>query len=86
MNKKYTHSLLVFIKRKYAYSVREEQLQILADGLKGKFIGGGTDLSTRERDQQFYFKSVGDAKTFLEYPTVREAIKNNYELVELENV
>jgi len=83
MNKKYTHSLLVFVKKRYAYSKREEQLQILAHNLKGKFIGGGTNLSNGNRDQQFYFKSLRDAKTFLEYPTVKEAIKTNFDLVEV---
>lgn len=85
MNKKYTHSLLVYVKKKYTYGKREEQLQVLADGLGGRFIGGGTDLTTGERDQQFHFKNINDAKTFLDYPTVREAIKNNYDLVELNN-
>jgi len=83
MNKKYTHSLLVFVKKKYAYGTREEQMGILADALKGKFIGGGTDLSSGERDQQFYFRSIEDANTFLDYPTVKEAIKSNYDLVEI---
>jgi len=83
MNKKYTHSLLVFMKKKHAYGKREEQLGILADALKGKFIGGGTDLSTGERDQQFYFKSIEDVNTFLDYPTVKEAIKSKYDIVEV---
>lgn len=83
MNKKYSHSLLVFVKKKYAYSKREEQMQILANALKGKFVGGGTNLSNWERDQQFYFQSENDAKTFLSYPTVKEAIKSNFDLVEV---
>lgn len=76
-------SLLVFMKKKYAYSDREEKMMVLADALKGKFVGGGTDLTNGERDQQYYFNSKDDANTFLDYPTVKEAIKNNYDLVEV---
>lgn len=74
MKSKYTHSVLVYIKKKYAYGVREEQLEVLANALGGKNIGGGTDLSSGKRDQQFYFKSINDVNTFLDYPTVKEAI------------
>lgn len=74
MKSKYSHSVLVFIKKKYAYSKREEQIQVLAYGLGGKYIGGGTNLSNGKRDQQFYFKSLENVKTFLNYPTVKEAI------------
>jgi len=81
MNKKYTHSLLVYVKKKYTYGKREEQLQVLADGLGGKFIGGGTDLSTKKRDQQYYFKSIDDVRTFLDYPTVKEAILSEVDIV-----
>ena len=81
MNKKYTHSLLVYVKKKYTYGKREEQLQILADGLGGKFIGGGTDLSSGKRDQQYYFKSMNDVKSFLDYPTVKEAILSEIDIV-----
>lgn len=71
------------MKKKHAYGKREEQLGILADALKGKFVGGGTNLSNGERDQQFYFKSIEDVNTFLDYPTVKEAIKSNYDIVEV---
>jgi len=85
MNKKYTHSLLVYVKKKYTYGKREEQLQILADGLGGKFIGGGTNLSTGKRDQQYYFKSMNDIKVFLDYPTVKEAILSETDIVPVVN-
>jgi len=83
MKEKYSHSVLVFMKKKYAYSKREEQLEILANALGGKNIGGGTCLSTGKRDQQFYFKSIDDAKTFLEYPTVKEAILTEVDIVKV---
>lgn len=83
MKEKHTHSLLVFMKKKHAYSKTEERLDILADKLGGRNIGGGTNLSNGERDKQYYFKSLEDAKTFLNYPTVQEAIKTNYDLVEI---
>lgn len=69
------------MKKKYAYSKREEQMQVLADALGGKFIGGGTDLSNGKRDQQFYFKSLENVKTFLKYPTIKEAIFNEVDIV-----
>ena len=81
MKSKYSHSVLVYMKKKYAYSKREEQMQVLADALGGKFIGGGTDLSNGKRDQQFYFKSLENVKTFLKYPTIKEAIFNEVDIV-----
>ena len=77
-------SLLVFVKKKYRYTDQESKLQILADKLKGKFVGGGTDLITGERDQQFIFNSKRDAKTFLSYSTVKESILKKYDLVEMD--
>jgi len=67
-------SLLVYIKNKYKYTEREEQLEVLANALGGRNIGGGTDLSTGKRDQQFFFNNEQDVNTFLNYPTVKEAI------------
>jgi len=81
MKSKYSHSVLVYIKKKYAYSKREEQIEVLANALGGKNIGGGTDLSTGKRDQQYYFKSSEDVNTFLNYPTVKEAILNEVDVV-----
>jgi len=81
MNNKYTHSVLVYIKKKFAYGKREEQLEVLANALGGKNVGGGTNLSNGKRDQQFYFKSLNDVNTFLDYPTVKEAILNEVDVV-----
>lgn len=81
MNNKYTHSVLVYIKKKFAYGKREEQLEVLANALGGKNVGGGTNLSNGKRDQQFYFKSLNDVNTFLDYPTVKEAILTEVDVV-----
>lgn len=81
MNNKYSHSVLVYVKKKFAYSQREEQLEVLANKLGGKNIGGGTNLSNGKRDQQYYFKSLNDVRTFLDYPTVREAILSEVDIV-----
>ena len=86
MKNKYTHSLLVFVKNKYKYGNQEEKLGILADKLGGKEIGGGTCLSTGKRDKQFYFQNKQSVDTFLDYPTVKETILKEYDLVELSNV
>jgi hypothetical protein len=77
-------SVLVYIKKKYVYSKREEELATLADALKGRFIGGGTDLVTRKRDQQYFFKDMNSAKTFLDYPTVRETILSEVSVEEVD--
>jgi len=77
-------SVLVYIKKKYSYSKREEELATLADALKGRFIGGGTDLVTRKRDQQYFFKDMNSAKTFLDYPTVRETILSEVSIEEVD--
>ena len=76
-------SVLVYIKKKYAYSDREEKLANLAHALKGKYIGGGTNLSDGKRDQQYYFNNINDVKTFLDYPTVREAILAEVDITEV---
>jgi len=85
MKNKFSHSVLVYIKKKYAYSKREEQIGHLAYSLKGKFIGGGTNLSNGKRDQQYHFKSLEDVKAFLDYPTVREAILSEVDIVPVES-
>lgn len=85
MKNKFTHSVLIYVKKRFAYSKREEQIGILADALGGQHIGGGTDLSTGKRDQQFYFKSLNDVKTFLKYPTVKEAILSEIDIVEIKD-
>lgn len=73
-------SLLVYIKRKYRYTDREDKMAKLADSLQGREVGGGTCLATGKRDKQYFFKSEKDAKTFLSYPTVRETILTEYNL------
>ena len=84
VNKK-THnvSLLVYIKKQYKYSTQEERLGILADKLGGKEVGGGTCLATGKRDKQYFFKNENDAKTFLSYPTVKQTILKEFDLVEI---
>jgi len=81
MKNELSHSVLVYMKKKHAYTRTEERLQVLADGLGGRCVGGGTCLSTGKRDQQFMFKSLDDVKTFLDYPTVREAILSEVDIV-----
>lgn len=85
MMSKKTHnvSLLVYIKKQYKYSTQEERLGILADKLGGKEVGGGTCLATGKRDKQYYFKSEKDAKTFLSYPTVKQTILKEFDLVQI---
>jgi len=81
---KHEVSLLVYIKKQYKYSIQEERLGILADKLGGREVGGGTCLATGKRDKQFYFKSEKDAKTFLSYPTVKQTILKEYDLVNID--
>lgn len=76
-------SLLVYIKKQYKYSAQEEKLSILADKLGGKEVGGGTCLATGKRDKQYYFKTEEDAETFLSYPTVKQTILKEYDLVKI---
>jgi len=67
MNK--TYSVLVYIKDRYKYSNSEEQLSTLCkEKFHGRFVGGGTDLCTGKRDQQFMFKNEADVKAFLKHP------------------
>ena len=84
MKNKFKVSLLVYVKNKYKYSQQEEKLGILADALGGKEIGGGACLATGKRDKQYYFKSQEDAKTFLSYPTVKQIILKEYDLVDID--
>jgi len=72
--------LSVFVKNKYKYSQKEADLAVLADKLGGRFVGGGTCLSTGDRDQQYVFKKIDDLNTFLDYPTVKEVIKTKYDI------
>lgn len=80
MKNKTSHSVLVYMKKKHAYTKTEERLMILADKLGGRYVGGGTCLATGKRDQQFVFKSLDKVKTFLDYPTVRESILSEVDI------
>ena len=84
-NKSNKVSLLVYIKKQYRYSTQEERLSILADKLGGKEIGGGTCLATGKRDKQYFFNSEKDTKLFLSYPTVKQTILKEYDLVDVTN-
>lgn len=86
MKNEYSHSVLVYMKKKFAYSKREEQLDVLADKLGGRSVGGGTCFVSGKRDQQFLFKSLDDVKTFLDYPTVREAILSEVDVKPVEEL
>ena len=80
-NKKY--SLLVFIKAQHKYSDSEVQLETLCkEKYNGRGVGGGTDLSTGKRDQQFVFKTLADAKAFLKHPFTKAVILKDHDLVE----
>ena len=64
-----TYSVLVYIKTRYKYSDSEEQLCTLCkEKFHGRYVGGGTDLSTGKRDQQFIFQNEMDVKAFLKHP------------------
>jgi hypothetical protein len=84
MNKNKQISVSVYVKRKYAYTKKEEELAVLAYAVQGRFVGGGTDLTTGKRDQQFIFKTMDNVKTFLDYPTVREAILTEVDVTEVD--
>ena len=81
MKNKYSLSVIVYIKKKYAYSERVEQMIMLAVNLGSVNIGGGADLSSGKRYQHFIFKTINDVQTFLDYPTVREAILSEVNVV-----
>jgi hypothetical protein len=83
MNKEY--SLLVYIKAQHKYTDSEEQLETLCkEKYNGRGVGGGTDLSTGKRDQQFVFEKLSDAKAFLKHPFTKAVILKNYDLVEVD--
>ncbi len=82
-NKEY--SLLVYIKAQHKYTDSEVQLETLCkEKFNGRAVGGGTDLSTGKRDQQFAFTSKADAKAFLKHPFTRDVILKDYDLVEVD--
>jgi len=85
MNKPYAYhanySLLVYIKNRYKYSDTELQLQTLCEEkYDGRHVGGGTDLSTGKRDQQFMFNKQAHAKAFLRHPFTKTVVLKDYDL------
>jgi hypothetical protein len=81
-NKKY--SLLVYMKAQHKYTDSEVQLETLCkEKFDGRAVGGGTDLSTGKRDQQFVFKKLTDAKAFIRHPFTKAVILKDYDLVEV---
>ncbi len=90
MNKPYAfnanYSLLVYIKNRYKYSDTELQLQKLCEEkYDGRHVGGGTDLSTGKRDQQFMFNKEAHAKAFLRHPFTKTVVLKDYDLVLVED-
>jgi hypothetical protein len=85
MNKPYAfnanYSLLVYIKNRYKYSDTELQLQTLCEEkYDGRHVGGGTDLSTGKRDQQFMFNKEAHAKAFLRHPFTKTVVLKEHDL------
>jgi hypothetical protein len=82
-NKKY--SLLVYMKAQHKYTTSEEQLETLCkEKYNGRCAGGGTDLSTGKRDQQFVFNELKEAKAFLKHPFTKDVILKDYDLEEVD--
>ena len=83
-NKKY--SLLVYMKAQHKYTDSEVQLETLCkEKFNSRCIGGGTDLSTSKRDQQFFFKELARAKAFLRHPFTKAVILKDFDLVEVDS-
>jgi hypothetical protein len=82
-NKEY--SLLVFMKAQHKYTDSEVQLETLCkEKFSGRAVGGGTDLSTGKRDQQFIFDKLTDAKSFLKHPFTKAVTLKSFDLVEVD--
>ena len=82
-NKEY--SLLVYMSAQHKYTDSETQLETLCkEKYNGRYVGGGTDLSSGKRDQQFVFGSETDAKAFLKHPFTKTVILKKYDLVEVD--
>jgi hypothetical protein len=82
-NKEY--SLLVYMKAQHKYTDSEVQLETLCkEKFKGRGVGGGTDLCTGKRDQQFVFNKIANAKAFLKHPFTKAVILKDYDLVEVD--
>ena len=79
------YSLLVYIKNRYKYSDSELQLQTLCEEkYDGRHVGGGTDLCTGKRDQQFMFNKETQAKAFLRHPFTKTVALKDYDLDKVE--
>ena len=79
------YSVLVFMKAQYKYTDSEVQLETLCkEKYHGRCAGGGTDLSTGKRDQQFVFEKLADAKAFLRHPFTKAVTFKSYDLVEID--
>jgi hypothetical protein len=82
-NKEY--SLLVYMRAQHKYTSSEEQLETLCkEKYNGRGVGGGTDLETGKRDQQFVFDKLSNAKAFLKDQFTKAVILKEYDLVEVE--
>ena len=82
-NKEY--SLLVYMKAQHKYTDSEEQLETLCkEKYNGRCAGGGTDLSTGKRDQQFIFNELNNAKAFLKHPFTKAVTLKSFDLVEVD--
>jgi hypothetical protein len=78
-------SLLVYMKAQHKYTSSEEQLETLCkEKYNGRCVGGGTDLSTGKRDQQFVFSKGVDARNFLNHPFTKAVILKDYDLVKVD--
>ena len=76
---------------KFEYIMTPTHLQIIGqpatlckEKYNGRGVGGGTDLSTGKRDQQFVFEKLTDAKSFLKHPFTKAVILKDYDLVEVD--
>lgn len=82
-NKEY--SLLVYVRNMHKYTASEEQLETLCkEKFNGRSAGGGTDLITGKRDQQFIFDSKKDAQAFLRHPFTKKIVLSKHDLVEID--
>ena len=82
-NKEY--SLLVYMKAQHKYTDSEVQLETLCkEKYSGRCVGGGTDLSTGKRDQQFVFEKLADAKAFIKHSFTKAVTLKDFDLVEVD--
>ena len=82
-NKEY--SLLVYMKAQHKYTDSEVQLETLCkEKYHGRSVGGGTDLSTGKRDQQYVFDKEANAKAFLKHPFTKAVTLKDFDLVEVD--